>query len=344
MEIPQKLFVIFLNILYMENKLDIIICITSYNRFDMVKRLIDQFLTQKTEVQFKIILADDGSTDLRYSEFETYSDKLIYVRKEKNTGKSGYYQTMNLLWNEAKKYDTTFLLQTDDDFILSFNFLDTLIESYHNTKEVYTRLTILCPHIYSFNKNMSEDKYYRIQHSVDGIALVDMGVIRNMNYQVPKPIKDVNHVGMSVGFWQVLDDAGKHNGGQVVRLYKSLVYHDNTNGSVMHGSFRNSKVIFTENFEGVIPFDVLEFNDNIVIEEKKQNVDKIVELPLSLKEQRRLEKDRARQRAAEYELKKQKDKEELEKRLQAQQQQSTEQMKLVQNQMRRAKALKKRSL
>jgi glycosyltransferase involved in cell wall biosynthesis len=327
----------------MENKLDIVICITSYNRFDMAKRLIDQLLTQNTQVKFKIILADDGSSDLRYSEFETYSDKLTYVRKEKNTGKAGYYQTMNLLWAEAKKYDTKFLLQTDDDFVICFNFLDTLMTSYENAKEVYTRLTVLCPHLYSFNKNISEDKYYRIQHSVDGIALIDISVIKSMNYLVPKPIKDVNHVGMSVGFWQLLDDAGKHNDGQVLRLYKSLVYHDNTNGSVMHGAFRNSKVIFTENFEGVVPFDILEFNDNIIVEEKKQTNNKTVELPLSLKEQRKLEKDRARQRSAEYELKKQKDKEELEKRLQAQQQ-SAEQNKNVQNQMRRAKALKKRSL
>ena len=165
-----------------------------------------------------------------------------------------------------------------------------------------------------------------------------------MNYRVPKPLKDVNHVGMSVGFWQVLDDAGKANNGHILRLYNSLVFHDNTNGSVMHGAFRNSKVIFTENFEGVVPFDVLEYNDSVEVEKVVKEQTKSVELPLSLKEQRRVEKEKARQRSEEYELKKLQEKEELQKRLLAQQQQNSEQNKIVQNQMRRAKALKKRTL
>lgn len=298
----QNIFVIYLKEKFMENNLDIVVCITSYNRFKMVKRLVDQLLIQQTTIKFKILLFNDGSTDENYNIFKNYSDKLTYLHRDKNGGKSKYYQTINILWSELKKYNTKFLLQTDDDFILCPNFLNTLMEKYLDVKEKTPNISMLCPHTYSFKKNMLKSDYDSISNTGDGISLIDIDIIKKLNYSIKEPLKNVVNNGVSVGFWQQICDVVNKNNNKVFRLYNSLVFHDNTGGSVMHGDFRNHKFIFTQNFEGIIPDNVLKFNNSFKFSENIQTSS----TPNNLKEKKQKEKELAKKRMVEYERMKKK--------------------------------------
>src|SRR5258708_19356253 len=52
----------------------VVILISSYERFEKCSKLIDQFLKQKTQYKFKIILLNNGSTEKDYNVFNSYSD------------------------------------------------------------------------------------------------------------------------------------------------------------------------------------------------------------------------------------------------------------------------------
>lgn len=283
-------------------KYDVVIGITSYKRFDQCYRLIDQLLNQKTLFNYKIVLINDGSDDIKYDIFNNLSDKILYIDKKVNKGKMGYYETINHLWSEVKKIDTNYFLQMDDDFILCNHFLDKLFQYYNIEKLNNTELIALCPHLYSFDKN---NVFYDNLDSVDGVGLFDIKVLKYLNYQIQRPLDNVKLTGVSVGFWQNLNKATKKLQGKIKRLSFSLVYHDNTNGSAMHGDFRKTKNIFTHNYFGFLSHDVYEYDKNIVLLKKIVIPPApVVSPPATLKEKRKIDKENSQKRAMEYEKEK----------------------------------------
>src|SRR5258705_148019 len=56
---------------------NVVILISSYERFEMASTLIDQFLNQSTRYKFKIVLLNDGSIDVNYDVFKKY-EKIDY--------------------------------------------------------------------------------------------------------------------------------------------------------------------------------------------------------------------------------------------------------------------------
>lgn len=254
----------------MNNKVDVVICITSFNRYDNVKSLINQFITQKSEYTYQILLINDGSNDSRYTTFEGYSDNLTYINKSENGGKNGYYKTINMLWSLIPSYDCDYVIQMDDDFILCNNFLDTLINDFKISRENNSKLLAICPHLYSFNKISNYEKTWFDTSSVDGIAIMVVDVLKNMDFALTSP-GDVNKFGASVGIWQQISKSIKELYGISKRTNHSLVYHDNTSGSMLHKEFRNSKMIFTQKFMDPLPKNVTEFDENFLLTFKKKS-------------------------------------------------------------------------
>jgi hypothetical protein len=245
----------------MSNKVDVVICITSYNRYDNVKSLVNQILTQGSKYTYQMLLINDASKDDRYTNFNNYSEKLTYIHKSINGGKNGYYQTINKLWELIPHHEPEYVIQTDDDFILCDNFLDTLIDEFKNERGNNDKLYSLCPHLYSFNKVSNNEKFWTDTKSVDGIAIMTLDVLKNINYKLINP-GNVNNPGVSVGIWQQISKSIKNLNGFSKRTLNSLVYHDNSGGSMMHGDFRKIKMIYTQNFIGKLPQSVIDFDKN----------------------------------------------------------------------------------
>jgi UDP-N-acetylglucosamine 2-epimerase len=247
--------------LMMDNKVDVVICITSYNRYDSVKYLINQLLTQRTKYTYQILLINDASSDSRYVNFNNYSDKLTYINKSINGGKNGYYQTINKVWELIPNYDCNYIIQTDDDFILCDNFLDTLVDEFILERIKNDKLFSLCPHLYSFSKVSKHEAFWLDTKTVDGITIMTPNVLENLNYKLSNP-GNVNKTGVSVGVWQQIATSIKELRGITKRTNYSLVYHNNVNGSVMHGEFRKKKMIFTQKFYDKLPESVINYDKN----------------------------------------------------------------------------------
>ena len=256
----------------MEYKTDVVICITSYNRYDNVKNLINQILTQRAKYTYHILLINDGSSDHRYNNFVNYSEKLTYIHKIKNGGKNGYYKTINDIWKLIPNYNPEFVIQSDDDFILCPYFIDTLVDEFKSIRIDNPNILSLCPHLYSFNKHSKRETFWLDNYSADGINIMMINVLEHMGYAL-KDVGDVSKSGVSVGIWQQIVKSIKELDGFAKRMDYSLVYHDNTGGSMMHGDFRKVKMIYTQRFNYPLHQSVIDFDKNyqVVSNAKKKS-------------------------------------------------------------------------
>jgi hypothetical protein len=261
----------------MDNKIDILFCITSYNRYDNVETLIKDLLIQDTKYTYQILLINDGSNDNRYGNFINYSEKLTYIYNEKNGGKNGYYKTVNKLWSLIPNYDCKYIIQSDDDFIICDNFINRLTDYFLNERSNNPKILALSPHLYSFNKYSDKEQSWTDTNGVDGIAIITHDVIKNLNYELTSP-GNVSKPGNSVGTWQQISKSIRNLGGITKRTNYSLVYHNNTGGSVLHGDFRKHKMIFTQKFIGKLPQNIIDFDKNYAVKvdtNKKKNSEDI---------------------------------------------------------------------
>lgn len=255
--------------------IDLVITITSYDRYDLLKNLIDQILTQKTKYNYKIIVIDDGSKDNRYNEFINYNDNLIFTQNETNGGKINYYDTINKIWSIAKNFNSKYILQSDDDFYLCDNFIDTLILEFETMKTTENNLVGLCPHLYSFSKKSDYELNWFSTNTIDGIGLFEFKILKAMDFKLQKPKNDVSKIGASVGIWQQITNAISSNGWISKRSKNSLVYHNNTLGSKLHTELRKSKMIFTQRFISEVPKHISDFDEKQTIKpnnNKKKSV------------------------------------------------------------------------
>ena len=69
---------------------EILICISSYNRYPKLVKLLDQFYSQQSAYSYKIIVLNDGSTDTNYGNLVTKYPLLDYYENKKNNGRDLY--------------------------------------------------------------------------------------------------------------------------------------------------------------------------------------------------------------------------------------------------------------
>lgn len=231
---------------------DIVIAIPSFNRYDKIVRLLKQFYNQKTKYSFKIILLNDGSTDDRYDKIINNFPDIIYLKNDKPNGKAMHWYCYNQMWAHLIKYKCHAVLQMDDDFILSDLFLDNIIDLFFNKKEENGNIMAIAPHLWSFKK-VCEEGWWRRNDFVDGIALIDIDVIEQMNY-VLKPVNSVEVMksGATVRVWSQISEGIIKNKCIIYRTDKSLVYHDGNDDSKLHGDVRkdNKGGVYTQKYIG----------------------------------------------------------------------------------------------
>jgi len=219
---------------------DIIICIPSHDRYEKVKRLINQFYEQETKHSFKIILLNDGSCDLRYDTLKDDFSDIFYLKNDVANGKPLHWYCYNQMWNLVRDFKCYAILQMDDDFILSNNFLNTIVDLYFEQKIICERVMAVAPHLWSFKELVDSEKWWKLNTVVDGIALIDITVIKSIDYELqPVDVEAVCKKGAPVRAWTQISSAITDIRGIIYRTENSLVYHDGNDDSKLHGDVRN---------------------------------------------------------------------------------------------------------
>lgn len=204
---------------------NVVILISSYNRFEMVSRLIDQFNKQRTRYKFKIILLNDGSTDVNYNVFKSYGE-IDYHVSETNNGRNFYWYTVTQLWKYSKQYTSDTILMIDDDFILSENFLDNLLNVYYALKISNNNIVVIAPHLHATSKGSTHQAWWYNTYSVDGIGLFDRRFIETFNYQLePVTSQQLASATHAYGWSQIHTKI--INGNKIAYKFKnSIAFHD----------------------------------------------------------------------------------------------------------------------
>ena len=115
------------NIFINDVSLDVSVIVPCFNVSKYISKCIDSLLKQKTNINYEIILINDGSTDNTLDIINKYNDKKIIVINQRNKGMSGA-RNIGII-NSRGKY----LVFVDSDDYISENYLDELFKKAFNT-------------------------------------------------------------------------------------------------------------------------------------------------------------------------------------------------------------------
>lgn len=101
-------------------KVSVIIC--TYNRSEDLYKALDAITKQKLDVEFEILVVDDGSTDRTREVAERFGTKYLY-----NTNKKGIGYVRDLGWRNTSG---DLVIYIDDDCIPEENWLQTMKDVY----------------------------------------------------------------------------------------------------------------------------------------------------------------------------------------------------------------------
>ena len=234
---------------------DVVICIPSHNRYEKLKRIINQFYSQSTRYTFKFIILNDGSIDNRYDTLKKEFPDITYLKNEVSNGKAMHWYCYNQMWKYLKPIYCHAILQTDDDFIFSDNFLNNIMDLYFEKKKNNDLYMGIGLHLWSLNENSVMESWWDNTEIIDGIALLDPEIIQYMDYRMHNIIGvDLNQTGMPVKTWVQISNAVKEFGGCFYKTENSLVYHDGNDDSQLHGDYRknNEHYLYTRKYIGKI--------------------------------------------------------------------------------------------
>lgn len=218
------------------------IIISSYNRFESLSYLLNQFYAQKTKYKFKIIVLDDGSLDEQYTTLKERFSTIIYLKNEENKGLSGYWDSFNTLLNYTKNINSDVVIQLDDDFMLCEDFLDTLLDIYYEINDYYG---IIKFHI-GMIVNKHKKQHIKSNRGVDGGTLFSVEFLNLIDYHIDDMSKIADGNGSKV--WQFLSSKINEYNFKIYAPYKSLVFHTKFDESVMHPACRKKLMYKTLNF------------------------------------------------------------------------------------------------
>ena len=228
---------------------DVVFCVSSYNRFDKLTRLLEQVYDQESKYKFKFILLNDGSTDIRYNDLKYMYPDIIYLKNEVNGGKLYYWKTINKLWGEVSKLKTNAVIQLDDDFVLCNTFLDRLLDVYYNKKSENNHYMIINFHLYNFSRKKPIESWWFDENEVfvDGGMIIDTQFLELNNYALEMSKYTIT-LKTSSFVWVWVKDKLIELGLKVYRTRKSLVWHDGNDDSKLHPNVRAEKRVYTKNF------------------------------------------------------------------------------------------------
>jgi hypothetical protein len=109
-------------------------CLTSCNRFDLLKRTLDSFFSVNTYPIHKFIITEDsGLLEMKNKIIDYFGDKINLIFNEKNLG---IYKSID---NMYKFVDTEYLYHCEDDWEFSGNknFIQESIDILEERKDIH---------------------------------------------------------------------------------------------------------------------------------------------------------------------------------------------------------------
>jgi len=232
---------------------DVLIYISSYNRYEKVLRILNALYNQPTDYSFKIIFMNDGSDDKRYETIK-YRKKftdITFLKNIKNGGKKFYWKTINKVFGELKKYETYCIIQIDDDFLLCDGFINKLMNKFFELKEENNSYMGIRYHLGTFNKEDEIDNNYYDRNisfqAFDGGSLFDVQFMKLIKYQINEEVIDT-YKNLNPHVWKTLNDFVRSFGIMIYTMKESLAFHDDDGISKMHPQFNGVRKIYTKNF------------------------------------------------------------------------------------------------
>lgn len=227
---------------------DIIITISSYNRYDKLTRILDQLYSQSTKCSFSIVILNDGSDDARYANLKKNYPTINFINNKTNGGKLYYWKSINSLWELAKnKYQFEYLLQIDDDFILCDNFLNILYDDISRVRVSDNTYIAYSFHLNS--KNDLEQPRWDCKYWIDGGGLYHIDFLKKIDFKIDEISKSrFNSKYISSGVWKQITKKINEFGFKILKSNYSLVKHDGNMDSKMNANLRKKKPINTFNY------------------------------------------------------------------------------------------------
>ena len=194
--------------------------IPTFDRFDLVKQLIDQILSfDSTYQNRKIILLNDGTNDIKYNIFKNYNDKIDYIKHPQNLGKHGYWKTVNQLFSKLKNYNYDYAVMIPDDIKILPNFELEINKMYKETDYDIIRL---------FQQTGTKINW-GTKDWIDGAFVAKSSYFKKFNYGISQPHRTRN----SSGVGRVMSLFNEKNGCGVFYKYP-LIQHLGNNDSKMN--------------------------------------------------------------------------------------------------------------
>ena len=114
---------------------DFCVLITTYNRSEMLYKLLDGIDRNKKDYKILVAVFDDGSTE----KIDLSGRDVIKIGMFPNMGKKKYYVTYNATFSFVKNVNSKYFIYLPDDISLVDNFFDEtkrLYESIDSTKKI----------------------------------------------------------------------------------------------------------------------------------------------------------------------------------------------------------------
>jgi hypothetical protein len=228
---------------------DFIITFSTYKRNEMIKTIIQKIYSQDTEYTFKIILLNDGNDienfKLLFSEFEN----IKILHNTQNNGKKKYWESINKLLQEVKRYNYQYLLQLDDDHDPIDNFLNSLMGNLkQHSDETIFKLAVNQNYL---NEKMESQPRWGLKDWVDGGTAYPKIVFDKIGYymkEIPKSRWHKNEF-LGSGVWeQVSRRLNKYNFKTHTPL-ESYVNHLGYKDSIMNTELRKKQHLKTINLK-----------------------------------------------------------------------------------------------
>jgi hypothetical protein len=221
-------------------KLDFLFLIPSYNRYDLLLKVIDRIEKQCNHLKYKIVVVDDCSNDNRYDNLRNINDNIIYHKNPVNNGRDKFYLTVSKLFNISKSNEAKQYVFLADDTLPSINFI----------KHTYSYIDIGAKIINTSINKAEQYTNWTLKNWVDGCFVITHDIFHKINYdfndsEIRKKFKKTTY---GSGVYEAFSFRINKLSVKVHFPKHSMVYHMGHTDSVMHEEKRKNEQIHSYSF------------------------------------------------------------------------------------------------
>jgi len=229
---------------------DVIVIISSYDRFKKLDKILNQLFTQLTQFTIEVIVYNDGSTDKRYTELSIKYPRLMYLSSTVNNGKFLYWKSINVLLKKVSRYRAHAVIQIDDDFVLCDSFINEVMGEFFNSKRIDNRYIAINYHNNSICEK-GEKIWFGYKHGVDGGSVFDFRFLELIKFKIdPIPMSRWRkNPRLSSGVWTQITKKINTHSLKTYKLNYSLACHEGNGDSKMNKLERSQNPLITPDFK-----------------------------------------------------------------------------------------------